>query len=411
VPGFETLHETSEILGIGNFAQKYYFIAKINSERINIPMRTALIGVVRCIQLKAELGIGERCAAKLTAFDIVVAQLEEAMGRSLHDLVNDLRKRCCAIEEYHNPEDFVLSVSALWQGRAPGRQTYLANNFGRRLLENWDRLLEGAERATAFLEEERVFDAKRLPTDVVVPVLAALWAMAPRDHDGEAYARTLLRKYLWRAFFTRRYEASTTARSFNDFNELKSLIAGQITAPVIFDDTKYPLPTTRELLMAGWPTKKDRLVRAILALALREGGKDLLDGRAVSRTNLARRQYHQLFSKDYLQLKCVPNGSIDVALNCALVTWRTTGTEPERYLTERRQGLGESEVRDRLSSHLIPYDDLLAGNYWAFLARRAELIHAAMLSLCNASLGNPECTASQLRQHFLSTRHPGCAAA
>jgi hypothetical protein len=325
---------------------------------------------------------------RLSVFDIVVAQLEEAMGCSLHDLVDDLRKTCGAIEEYYDPEEFVLSASALLQGRAPGTKTYLAKDFGPRLHKNWGRLLEGTERATAFLEQEMVFDAKRLPTDVVVPVLAALCAIAPRDLDGEGRARTILRKYLWRGFFTRRYEATTTARAFNDFNELKALIAGQIISPVVFDDVKYPLPSVPELLMAGWPTKKDRLARAILALALREGGEDLPDGGAVSRANLGRRQYHQLFSEAYLKLRGVPDDRIDVALNCALVTWKIRDREPERYLTERciGMGVGESEVRARLATHLIPYDELVAGNYQAFLVRRAELVRNAMLNLCSPDL-------------------------
>jgi len=52
-------------------------------------------------------------------------------------------------------------------------------------------------------------------------------------------------------------------------------------------------------------------------------------------------------------------------LNRALVTWQTnrniSDKEPERYLAERLEGtpLGEAEVRQRLSSHLIPYDEML----------------------------------------------------
>lgn len=77
-----------------------------------------------------------------------------------------------------------------------------------------------------------------------------------------------------------------------------------------------------------------------------------------------------------------------VSLNCALVTWRTnrniSDKEPERYLAERRDGsnLGNDEVKARLSSHLIPYDEMVAGDYKAFLDTRAYLMHTAMTKLC-----------------------------
>ena len=124
---------------------------------------------------------------------------------------------------------FIVDM-ALLQGRAPTNATYLAKDFGPQLLSNWETLLNGVSRAADFLEQERVFDSARLPTDVVVPVLVALWAIAPSGLDAEGRARTILRKYLWRAFFSDRYEKSTNSRVLTDFNELKSLITGATTS-------------------------------------------------------------------------------------------------------------------------------------------------------------------------------------
>ena len=76
------------------------------------------------------------------------------------------------------------------------------------------------------------------------------------------------------------------------------------------------------------------------------------------------------------------------AMNCALITWRTNrkiaAKTPKDYLTQRAKDaqLGEAEVRSRLESHMVPYDELLAGDYDAFLMVRAEMIHAAMTKLC-----------------------------
>jgi hypothetical protein len=330
-------------------------------------------------------------AAPLSTYDIVVAQVEAGMGKSLHDLVADTKTVCPAISAYYPPEDLALYSSALLQGRAPTNATYLAKDFGPQLLANWATFLNGVSRTVDFLEQERVFDSARLPTDVVVPVLVALWALAPKGLDAEGRARTILRKYMWRAFFSNRYEKSTNSRSLTDSTELKPFVTGNGgSTPVIFDDEQHSLPQPEELITAGWPVRRDRLARAILALALRHGGLDLADGSAATRVNLAKREYHHLFPVAHLARLGVSEDKAYLSLNSALVTWKTnrdiSDKEPERYLAERRDGneLGDAEVKARLASHLIPYDEMVAGDYKKFLETRATLIHAAMTKLCTS---------------------------
>ena len=328
-------------------------------------------------------------ATSLSIYDIVVAQLEAGMGKSLHDLVADTRKVCPNLSAYYPPDDVALYASALLQGKAPTNATYMAKDFGLKLLDNWDAFLNGVTKTVDFLEQERVFDAAHLPTDVVIPVLVALWGSAPKGLDAEGRARAILRKYLWRAFFSNRYEKSTNSRALADFIELKPLITGTgVAVPSIFNDELHPLPQMQELQNAGWPVRKDRLARAILALALKHGGVDLADGGVATRASLAQREYHHLFPDAHLTRQGVPPSQIYLSLNCALVTWRTnrniSDKEPERYLGERRDGThhGETDVKARLATPYIPYDEMIADDYLAFLKVRATLIHSAMTTLC-----------------------------
>lgn len=332
-------------------------------------------------------------ATPLTIYDIVVAQVEAGMGESLHELVAKIRSICPNIAEYYSPDVLSLYASALIQGKEPTRVTYMNKDFGRKLLDNWDRYVNGVKRATTFLEDERIFDEKRLPTDVIVPVLVALWACIPEGGDVEGRARLILRRYIWRAFFSNRYEKSTNNRASTDYNQLKLLImnGSEHSNPTIFDDKEYPLPCAQELVSAGWPTKKDRLARAILALALRQGGLDLADGSTCSRMNLNKREYHHLFPVAYLNQLDIPvsDEKIYCALNCALVTWYTNRTisqkKPERYLADRFDDImvDKKQVTARLSSHLIPYEEMINGDYDEFLNRRAEMIANAMTEICN----------------------------
>jgi len=74
-----------------------------------------------------------------------------------------------------------------------------------------------------------------------------------------------------------------------------------------------------------------------------------------------------------------------------LVTWQTNRNiqdkEPEKYLAERRDKalLGEREVMERLTSHIIPFDEMISGDYENFLRKRADMIYQAMLLQCESA--------------------------
>lgn len=187
-----------------------------------------------------------------------------------------------------------------------------------------------------------------------------------------------------------------------------ALSAGEPDAEApIFDDSQYPLPTIEELKLAGWPKARDILARAVQAVALRAGAFDLADGSQVTRANLTLREYHHLFPNHLLTADggITPQDS-SRALNCALITWNTnrniSAKEPLQYLRERaeRSALGEEEIRGRLATHLIPYNELAVGgyeemtdrvaaqmriqeDYERFIAARAELMLSAIRTLCD----------------------------
>lgn len=329
-------------------------------------------------------------ATPLSAYDIVVAQVEAGTEKSLHDLVSDLKSTVPTVESYIRPPDLMLSVSALLQDKAPIQSSFLSEGFADKLVDNWETTKAGINRAISFLEDERILDEKRLPTDVVIAPLAALWGISPQGLDAEGEARTLLRKYLWRACVTERYERTSATRALVDFRELRLILEGRShNTPAIFNEAEYPLPTIEQLINAGWPTKKDRLPRSLLCLSLRAGGYDLADGSPATRENLPKREYHHLFPVARLKEQGKEDREIFKALNCALVTWKTNRTisakAPERYLAERREGtsLGEEEVRRRLESHVVSYDEMVSSNYENFLHARAAKMNGIMVKLCS----------------------------
>jgi hypothetical protein len=303
-------------------------------------------------------------------------------------------------------EDLVLDIAALRDDRPPTQASYFKLDLDR-VVDEWSAIAAGIKWAISLLEEESIYDGKRLPTTAVVPILAALHEYVPEDSDEHGNARRLLRSYMWRSFLTSRYENQAATRQFQDLRGLRTRLRGEEgpEAP-IFDEELFPLPTVEVLKRAGWPATKEILARGVLAVSLRAGARDIADDTPVTRDHLSRREYHHLFPQALLVNQGrVPEADTFRALNCALITWKTnrkiSAKEPIRYLRDRvdRADLGEDEIVQRLASHLVPYEELNVGgyadlsdddaraeqiqaDYEAFLDARAELVHQAALELC-----------------------------
>lgn len=347
-------------------------------------------------------------SVRLSAFDIVVAQLEAAMEQSLHDLEASLRMAVPKAERYVDVPDLILRVAALREDRPPTESSFFQLDM-QRLSNEWGAIEKGVEGAINFLDEEKIFDRNRLPTVAVVPVLASIWSQMPQSLDAHGEARTLLRQYLWRSFFTERYERAAATAAHQDHRGLRArLVDGSVTTAIpILDETRFPIVETGELERAPWPRLRNTLARGVLAVSLRGGGIDFADGTPASSESLSRREYHHLFPAALLKNDgCLDESSVNLALNCALVTWNTnrniSAKEPVAYLRERveRAPLGEDQIRSRMSSHIIPFESLNVGGYSAicdeqkrsarvrsdyeqFIHTRATAIHDVVKKLCN----------------------------
>jgi hypothetical protein len=342
----------------------------------------------------------------LSTYDIIVAEVESVMGQSLHDLETGLKQHYPHIARYAPLADLILTTSALLQGDLPN-QRGAWNMDKKRMVEHWDTLERGLDRMAQFLNNEGIYDAQRLPTNAVLAVIASLYADIPDNGDKRGRDELLLRQYLWRAFFTDRYENAAATHAFADFNALKKIITDQThednrpytTADVpIF--ANHNLVEVEEILTTEWPKRTTIRGRGVLAVLCRLGALDFATGERLDAKNITHRHYHHVYPDALLKEAGIPSF---LALNCALITDKTNLTigrkDPLQYLKDRYKWTSETIVQERLQAHLIPIPELANGGYEglsddakiaklkqdfeAFLHKRATLVMGAVKKLVN----------------------------
>ena len=348
-------------------------------------------------------------SVRLSTYDIVVALVEEHTGESLRDFVEKLLQEVPRANDYADVPGLVLDVMALRQDRVPNQAGYMGMNYGL-MLKEWPTLVDGIKGMVAFLEEEKIFDEKRLPSYPPIPVVAALWEHLPKAPDELGNARRALKKFLWRSFLTSRYEQSSSFNSLQDYRGLLKVISdkGSEESAPIFNQSVYPLPNKEIFLQAEWPKGKTILGRGLLALQIKAGSEDLADGQPATVHSITiknpPREYHHLYPRKLLSDAGIADEKIYRSLNCALVTSTTnrkiSDKDPLKYLKERAVNcdLGEDELKHRIRTHLIPFDALNVGyddktdeerraqvkiDYEFFLNSRAEIMEKAAIIACD----------------------------
>jgi hypothetical protein len=351
----------------------------------------------------------------LTQYDIIVAEIEGLKDTSLHQLQKKLHDSHPAIGRYFDLSYLILNTSALMQEKVPNRVGIwdMDKNI---LVEKWDSMVEGLTRMATFMEAHKIYDEERLPTNAVLAVIAALYTHIPDSGDKAGQANVLLKKYLWSSFFSDRYENSAASRAFADYMALLNIIKTNVKSsgqPYIESDVpvlnraQFPLASEEQLINVAWPKRVSIRGRGILAVANYFNAYDFADGSAITSSNVIKREYHHIFPDALIQEANAYLGEQEinstVALNCALITGNTNRTigrkEPLTYLKERYKWTSQAIVEQRLNSHLIPLDELKAGDYEGlseeekaqkikadyetFLAARASLIVKAVQRLTN----------------------------
>ncbi len=335
-----------------------------------------------------------RSSVKLTPYDLAVARMERKVEESLRDKVNDLINEVPAIKALDSQVgDLILKVQCLLENRRPTYGNYENLDYPQ-LTKDWGKIREGVKWTTEILASLGICHEKRLPTAVPLRVLPALHRHIPRSGAKRAQALRLIKKYLWSAFLTNRYERQANDRLKEDHDKLVSALkkpesnkrASEIPA------LKCEPPDIDAIKAEGWPKTRTRLGRAILVACSLGGARDIASNEELKQDSTSKTDHHHIFPTDALPEEV----KSDLALNCMLLD-RPTNQEwsakwPGDFLRSAIQNAGlegneaEKEVKKRLATHHLPADQLLVvregsgtdlvAAYASFLDRRAEMVGA-----------------------------------
>jgi len=375
-------------------------VANYNLPYLSLPAHTD-----KSVALKVFINMNTN-SKPLSIYDIIVAEVESVMEQSLHDLLDYINQEDENIARYEELSNMVLTTSALLQDHLPN-QRGAWDMDKRELLQNWNVMKRGLSRMAEFLKNEGIYDYKRLPTNAVLGVIAALYRDVAESGDKRGHDELLLKRYLWYSFFTDRYENSAASRAFADFMALRKIICNEkkedgssygVDDVPIFSE--HRLVDTEELLTADWPKRVTIRGRGILAVTCRLGSLDFSTGERLDVSNIEQRHYHHIYP-DALLKEAGINSFL--ALNCTLISDKTNISigrkDPLDYMKDRYKWTSKEIVNERLQSHMIPIHELANGGYEglseeqkteklkndfdAFIHRRAELVLKAVKLLAN----------------------------
>ena len=367
-------------------------------------------------------------SATIRMFDIVVALAQGKHKEDLRNRIVDFQNTAPVTQHYFSrdeekmiPEigEWLLKVACLKvqtddhrDGLPPKEQNYkkaLDSMFvggQEQGMVRLDELQKDLEQALVFVAQRGGTTQSTLPAWPPVHVIAALQEVlrSVRKPEWQWKAMNLISAYLWRSYLTDRYEAQANDRLFSDFLSLRKCIleiannGSYQTLPPIFDVDEHPLPRASDLEKSLNWISRGRLGLAVAAVAMQKTPKDWVTGgkldenRVRELEDLRKLDRHHVFPKRFLK-DHISSEEINHGLNGVLLSKEgnlALGTKsPDTYLNKilsHSQGLSEDDLRTRIESHLVPYDDLIStgspkSRYRKYLKSRAKIVAEEIVPL------------------------------
>ena len=369
-------------------------------------------------------------SVRIKKFDIEVATVRGRYDEDLRSAIEAAYGKSSMLSHYFpdEPQDYIpaigewlLKVACLHQGHAPkdakfgeavkylleGRGTEINETANDRLdsvFDDLDWALKCAERWGAPTD-------KMIPSWPVLHVTSALRGRMEQINDPAELgrARRLLKAYYWRCLFSNRHEVQANDRLHEDYRELSEALDTRVieSCSLTAFHRDHPLYDDGHLLRhARWITSS-RLGKALVSVVMASDPKpsewitgDSMDHAQIRELqSLNKLHRHHVYPKAVLKAGGVEEEKINNGLNGTLLDQRTNlrlwGDPPNEYVEKILDDpdLPENALKQRIESHMVPYDTLtetqgsVKVRYRCYLDRRAKILAARIQDLATFEAG------------------------
>ena len=354
-------------------------------------------------------------SAKIKEVDIVVARAQAQYNEDLRKRIKQFWDTTPILAHYFShdleamiPEigEWIFKVACLKIRNFPPKKQRFAealnglfeggNDCG---LKRINALQEDLKEALNFASQNGGSTKRTLAAWPPIHVIAALQddLRSIRKPPWQGTANKLISAYLWRSYLTDRYEKQANDKLHADFLSLRECLKDIRNTgiykrlPPIFKKENHPVPSAKSLENSLQWISRGRLGPAIAGLVMRKRPLDWVTGRELNENYVRDLEHrrkldrHHVFPSKYLKGH-VAQEKINNGLNGVLLSKDgnlSLGSQaPDLYLKKVLKNspvLKKDEIRDRVNSHLIPYDALMSQGapkvrYEYFISQRAKLL-------------------------------------
>ncbi len=348
-------------------------------------------------------------------FDIAVAEYDRQKEDSLRNEILGWVEQTPEAKRLFNsdPEkvvpdvgELILKIACLQKKKVPTEKSYMSSaviEYLQRENAGLKKILDGLDWAFRLLEEINIFYRTYLPSTVPLQVVPALHPEFEKikDPDRRGLARNFLFAYIWRSFLGDRYTREVNTKLKEDYGGLVELLShisehGQdgvqnktSGVPVFLEEVTFPdlrvLSRVKDPIKS--PTTKNMIARSLLIVSTQGGARDFASGEAITKLDIEKRERHHIFPRNFLQKNGIENPLRNHALNFCLITGpankKFSNKTPLKQITERfleNRHLTEAALKQRIASHLIPYEAIkdvgeknVKATYRYFIKERAKM--------------------------------------
>lgn len=311
-----------------------------------------------------------------------------------------------------NPDsiDFLRALTLLFTNANPKIST--ANCTRRSILqlkaadyEKWADITEdGFIQAAKFLNDLKIFRAKDVPYQTQLIALAAILAgvnLAYKSAEGalmseespqsdESLKEEFIKAYkaqqdndqkisrwYWCGVFGEMYAGAAGTQIAKDFSEVTSWLREEIDVPSTVREASFQSNRLLEV-----QTRASAVYKGVYALLIPKGCRDFLTGSPIDEqiSSDSSIDIHHIFPRDWCQNQGIESNVFNSIINKTALSASTNrmirGDAPSEYLPkiQKEVRINNTEMDERLDSHLISADALRTDNFWSFFEARKELL-------------------------------------